>query len=99
MFGFAAPGVEIYVKPKKWTLYPNISFKLVISCECILNYTLCIRSGVTVLNEEHSDEGADYEDCTEGEEYVSHTEDIVEEARENGSNDLRRHGGLSLIHI
>ena len=45
-----------------------------------------------MLDEEHGQEGEEHEDRTEREEDKAHTELVVEEAREDGRDDLRGHG-------
>ena len=45
--------------------------------------------GVAVSDEEHGQEGKQNEDGTEGEEDVSHADEVVKHTREDGRDDLR----------
>ena len=45
-----------------------------------------------MLDEEHGDEGEDNEDRTEEEEDVTHTDEIVQQPRQDGGYDLGGHG-------
>ena len=58
---------------------------------------LCLGLVVTVLHEEHGEEGKHHEYRAEGEEHVSHTQQVVKQTGKNGGYDLRRHGGGVVI--